>query len=149
MTQAELAEQAELSVRQVSRIERGTRRTRESTLERLAHAVSTAEHAEWLDDDTVADETWDEWVAMRADELVDKWVRLAGFALAPESAYAWRVDARRARRWGKRFRAQQRAYKRALHGFGRPSRPTRDSEAMSIWTLRRIMAARDAYYRGR
>lgn len=149
LTQAELGEQAQLGARQVGHIERGTRRTRESTLARLAHAVSIAEHDDWLDDDTVSDETWDEWVAMRADELVDKWVMLAGVALAPESAYQWRVDARRRRRWGKRRREQQRAAERALHGFQRPSRPMRDSEATSITTLRRIEAEREEYYRGR
>jgi DNA-binding XRE family transcriptional regulator len=66
-----LAETAELSESTIERIEGATRRTRRTTLGRIACVL----HA-------------------NAEELVD----LAGPALAPESLYAERVARRRARR---------------------------------------------------
>lgn len=79
MTQQQLADAAQLSRSQVRRIEAGTRRTRRSTLERIAEAV-----ADLIDDD--------------ADDLTDRLESTAGAALAPESAYAERVADRRERR---------------------------------------------------
>lgn len=79
MTQQQLADAAQLSRSQVRRIEAGTRRTRRSTLGRIAEAV-----ADRIDDD--------------ADDLADRLESAAGAALAPESAYAERVAERRERR---------------------------------------------------
>jgi len=73
VSQATLAERAELARSTVERIEGGTRRTRRSTLERIAEALDRSGATEEL-------------------------VALVGPALAPESAYADRIEGRRARR---------------------------------------------------
>ncbi len=80
MTQADLAVAAALSERTIRRLEVGERRTRRSTLERLVEAVApTQPHAE-------------------REALLQELVGVAGPALAAESAYPERVQARRARR---------------------------------------------------
>jgi transcriptional regulator with XRE-family HTH domain len=66
VTQAVLAEAAELSTSGIRRIEAGTRRTRRSTLDGIAAALDEP-------------------------ELADELARLAGPALAPESPYAERI----------------------------------------------------------
>jgi transcriptional regulator with XRE-family HTH domain len=67
-TQAGLAQKAELSTSAIGRIESGTRRTRRSTLERIA-------------------------IALGSPNLADELARLAGPALAPESPHAERIAA--------------------------------------------------------
>lgn len=84
LSQLELAGGAQLHVDTVSRIERGVRRTRRSTLHRIAAALV----ASGLDVDV--------------EGLVDELVVLAGPALAPESRFAERIARRRARRWRRR-----------------------------------------------
>ncbi len=86
MTQRELGRNAELSSWMVSQIELGTRRTRRSTLGRLARAIVNAHPG-----------------ISTEDELVEQLTEAAGGALAPESGYRARVDGRRARRakWGR------------------------------------------------
>src|SRR5689334_17154271 len=84
LTQRALANTAELSVSMIGRIEAGTRRTRRSTLERIAAAFDQPELGEEL-------------------------ARLAGPALAPESAYAGRIATRRQRRTEKARRRQAHA----------------------------------------
>lgn len=79
LTQQQLADAAELSRTQVRRIEHGTRRTRRSTLGRIADAL-----ADDLDDD--------------ADRLAQQLEAAAGPALADESDHAERVAERRDRR---------------------------------------------------
>lgn len=79
MTQAAAGLAAELSRNHLSSLERGVRRTRASTLERLASALTEDGEA--------------------AAELHRELVVLAGPALAPESAYADRVARRRRRRY--------------------------------------------------
>src|SRR6266576_3057441 len=74
LSQAGLARCAELHRATVWRIERGERRTRRSTLERIVAALG------------------------EPAEVVDDLVAAAGDALAPESQHADRVDRRRARR---------------------------------------------------
>jgi len=77
-----LAVRAQLSVRQIEQIEQAIRRTRRSTLDRIAGALvdvrpdlgDAADLAEWLE-------------------------ALAGTALAPESKYRDRVEKRRKARW--------------------------------------------------
>ena len=81
MTQRDLARNAELSAWMVSQIELGTRRTRQSTLRRIARAIVGA-------DPNVSTE----------DELTEELTGAAGEALAPESSYRDRVDRRRKRR---------------------------------------------------
>ncbi len=81
MTQRDLACSAELSSWMVSQIELGTRRTRQSTLRRIARAIVGAVP-------NVSTE----------DELTEQLVEAAGAALAPESGYRDRVDRRRKRR---------------------------------------------------
>ena len=81
MTQRELACSAELSSWMVSQIELGTRRTRQSTLRRIARAI-VGTHPN----------------ASTEDELTEQLVEAAGAALAPESGYRARVDRRRKRR---------------------------------------------------
>jgi transcriptional regulator with XRE-family HTH domain len=76
LTRSQVARAASLSVRHVQRLEDGGRRTRTSTLERLALA---------LDPD-------------KADLLLRSLIHAAGQALAPESLHAERVARRRARR---------------------------------------------------
>jgi transcriptional regulator with XRE-family HTH domain len=79
LTQAQLANAADLSRRHVERLEAGNRRTRESTLARIAAALGDP-------------------------SLENELVALAGPALAAESAFAERVARRRARRARKRER---------------------------------------------
>ena len=76
MTQAQVAALATLQAPSLSGIERGRRRTRRSTLERLVAALVAEQRR-----------------APILDELVD----LAGPALAPESDWAERLDRRRER----------------------------------------------------
>lgn len=78
LSRAALAFVSELSNSHLGSLERATRRTRASTLERIASALT---------------EDGEEGEALRA-ELVS----LAGPALAPESEYAERVESRRRRR---------------------------------------------------
>lgn len=85
LSQAALARAAQLNGATISRVEAGTRRTRRSTLERIASAL-VAELPDLGD----------------ADRLTDDLAALAGPALAPESAYADRVARRRKRRHRKR-----------------------------------------------
>jgi len=72
-----LAESALMHPTSIARIEYGTRRTRASTLKRIAGALA----AELNDLDE--------------DALVKSWVRLGGRAIAPESEYAVRLEVRR------------------------------------------------------
>jgi transcriptional regulator with XRE-family HTH domain len=81
LTQAVLAKEAQISERHVRRLERGQRRTRRSTLGRLAYAIVNSEPA-----------------VGPATRLVEELVVAAGSALADESDHADRVDRRRARR---------------------------------------------------
>jgi transcriptional regulator with XRE-family HTH domain len=81
MTQRDLARSAELSSWMVSQIELGTRRTRRSTLRRIARAIVGADPN-----------------ASTEDELTEQLVEAAGEALAPESGYRARVDRRRKKR---------------------------------------------------
>jgi transcriptional regulator with XRE-family HTH domain len=81
MTQRELARNAELSSWMVSQIELGTRRTRRSTLQRIARAIVGADPN-----------------ASTEDDLTEQLAGAAGAALAPESGYRARVDRRRKRR---------------------------------------------------
>jgi transcriptional regulator with XRE-family HTH domain len=81
LTQAQLGAAAELSVQMISLLELGNRRTRRSTLQRIARAIVDA-HPN----------------APSEDELTEGFVEAAGAALAPESGYQARVDRRRKRR---------------------------------------------------
>lgn len=85
LSQARLADSAELSPTHIASLERGTRRTRASTLERLGGVLG-------------------------AD--VEELIGLAGPALAPESPHRDRIERRRRRRWAKK-RRRRRAAKRA------------------------------------
>ena len=76
---------AEMSGRQIEQIERGIRRTRRSTLKRIAAALVQVEPE--LGD---------------VNALVEQLVELAGAGLAPESDYRYRVERRRERRWSRR-----------------------------------------------
>lgn len=80
-SQAELARRAELSPWMVRALERGARRTRRSTLERVAQALASAPQP-----------------PAPAPDVAGELVALAGPALAPESPYRARVERRRARR---------------------------------------------------
>jgi transcriptional regulator with XRE-family HTH domain len=82
LTQAQLAAASELSLRHLERIETGSRRTRRSTLSRIATALGDP-------------------------SLEKELAALAGPALAPESAFAERVARRRKRRARKRERSAQ------------------------------------------
>ena len=75
LAQAEVAARAGVASRSLRRIERGERRTRATTLGRLARAIDEAD-----------------------PDLVHLLIGAAGVALAPESAFADRVDRRRRRR---------------------------------------------------
>jgi transcriptional regulator with XRE-family HTH domain len=86
LTQAKLAELAKLSVSTVGRIEAGARRTRRSTLGRIAAVVAPR-----------ADPSLGE-----SEPLADSLAGLGGPALAPESAFADRIARRRERRARKR-----------------------------------------------
>jgi transcriptional regulator with XRE-family HTH domain len=81
VSQAALAAAIGLSERSIRRLETGGRRTRQSTLARVAVAV-----AHRLDQPAAA------------SVLLSALVLIAGPALAPESAHAARVDGRRGRR---------------------------------------------------
>ncbi|HET6873452.1 MAG TPA: helix-turn-helix domain-containing protein [Acidimicrobiales bacterium] len=82
MSRRSLANAGQLGERSLQRIEAGQRRTRRSTLARLVAAIVTASPG--LGD---------------PENLLDHLCAAAGPALAPESAYADRVDRRRARRY--------------------------------------------------
>ena len=88
LSRSQLGVRAELSARQIEQIERGIRRTRRSTLERIVAGLL----AEQTDHDTQI-------------AVVDRLAELAGPALAPESQYRDRVERRRRRRWGRRLAA--------------------------------------------
>jgi transcriptional regulator with XRE-family HTH domain len=90
VTQADLARGAEIGERHLRRVEAGERRTRSSTLLRLAGTLSQAN----------AD-------LGSADEIHRRLIAVAGVSLAPESRYADRVDARRARRSKGRARRER------------------------------------------
>ncbi len=93
MTQDQLGRGAKISRQQVARIEAGTRRTRESTLRALAEVLTGSR---WFD-------------LGCPEELTAELVRLAGPALAPESAYADKINERRQRRaerWDREERLQ-------------------------------------------
>jgi transcriptional regulator with XRE-family HTH domain len=77
-----LAVRAEISVRQIEQIERAIRRTRRSTLERIASALVNVKPD--LGDPAA---------------LVSRLSSLAGSGLAPESEYRERVEKRRKARW--------------------------------------------------
>jgi len=81
LTQAQLGSAAELSLQMISLIELGNRRTRRSTLRRVARAMADAHPNGPIE-----------------DELTEELVEAAGEALAPESGYRARVDRRRDRR---------------------------------------------------
>ncbi len=79
MTDRELAAAAQISQRHLQRLRIGVRRTRATTLERIALAL-----APWLDVDPT--------------ELHQQLVKTAGCSLAPPSEFQARVDRRRQRR---------------------------------------------------
>ena len=81
MTQRNLARSAELSSWMMGQIELGTRRTRRSTLRRIARAIVGARPN-----------------TPTEDELTEQLAEAAGAALAPESGYRARIDRRRKRR---------------------------------------------------
>ena len=81
MTQRDLARSAELSSWMVRQVELGTRRTRQSTLRRIARAIVSA-HPN----------------APTEEKLTQQLVEAGGAALACESGYRARVDRRRKRR---------------------------------------------------
>ena len=106
LTQAQLAVAADLSRRHVERLEAGTRRTRRSTLSRIAEALG-------------------------GPSLENELVTLAGPALAQESDFAERVARRRARRVRKQAQARAKRERQAetlqaleaLKRFARFGRP--------------------------
>ena len=75
-----LAEMTLMHPTSIARIEYGTRRTRASTLKRIAGALAAE-----CDD-------------LDADALVESWLLLGSRAIVPESDYADRLDLRRQRR---------------------------------------------------
>jgi transcriptional regulator with XRE-family HTH domain len=81
LSQDALAWRANLNPSTIYRIEAGVRRTRLSTLRRIAEALVGA--APWMVD---------------ADRLAADLATLAGLGLAPESQYRERIERRRARR---------------------------------------------------
>jgi transcriptional regulator with XRE-family HTH domain len=87
LAQWALADLAVLGARQVRRIERGESRTRRSTLERIANALTDVDSE-----------------LGPADQLLDQLVESAGPALAQESPHADRIARRRARRVRKKGR---------------------------------------------
>ena len=82
-----LSVRAQVSVRQIEQIEQAIRRTRRSTLKRIAAAL--VEMKPELGE---------------AAALAERLAELAGPGLAPESAYRDRVEKRRKARWAKRER---------------------------------------------
>jgi hypothetical protein len=111
-----LAIRAEVSVRQLEQIEQAIRRTRRSTLARIAGAL----------------------VGLRADigsaeELVERLAALAGPSLAPESEYRERVEKRRRARWRHRGRPiVARPVGRRLISRGRRERVEEDADGVTI-----------------
>ncbi|MCH7584193.1 MAG: helix-turn-helix domain-containing protein [Acidobacteria bacterium] len=75
-----LAESALMHPTSIARIEYGTRRTRSSTLKRIARALAAE-----CDD-------------LDPDALVESWLLLGGRAIAPESDYSDRIELRRQNR---------------------------------------------------
>ena len=88
LSRRKLADQAAVDKSTIERIEKGIRRTRRSTLERIVAGL-------------VAE--------VEQPVVLEELVALAGPALAPESAYRDRVDRRRAGRQSKGERARLRA----------------------------------------
>ena len=86
-----LAESALMHPTSIARIEYGTRRTRASTLKRIAGALAVE-----CDD-------------LDADSLVESWVRLGGRVVAPESEYADRLELRRQTRVSRKRSGESRA----------------------------------------
>lgn len=80
LTQQRLAARAQLSERHLRRLERGDRRSRQSTLARLAEVVAAASDGR------------------TAGDLLAGWITVAGVSLAAESEHRERVERRRARR---------------------------------------------------
>ena len=107
MSRRRFASLAELSEGHVARLEGGLRRTRASTLLRIA--VQVVRRSPDLGD---------------AETIASGLISSAGGALAPESAYRDRVERRHERRWDGRRRGDTR---RAIHDLGRawprPERP--------------------------
>lgn len=102
------AKVVQLSPRHLSRLESGERRTRASTLLRIASALT-----ERLDVDR--------------DTLHAQLLALGGEAIAPESSYPERVESRRLARLAKATKREQRRQEQELlerraRGFGRPYR---------------------------
>ena len=87
LSQARLATGAEFTERSLRRIEHGQRRTRPGTLERLVEALA-------------AGPAW----CGGTEGVLARLLVAAGPALAEESAYRWRVEARHRRRVAKRGR---------------------------------------------
>lgn len=92
LSQIKLARLAGYGDSQVQRLEAATRRPRRSSIERLAEVI--VEHAPSFES---------------AADLTDVLAKLAGIGLAPESDYADKIAASRARRLGKRDRKAARA----------------------------------------
>ncbi len=84
-----------MSGRQIEQIERGIRRTRRSTLERIAFALVEGQPALGIEGHPELGD---------ADVLVAHLVGLAGNGLAPESEYRKRVEKRRKARWARAHR---------------------------------------------
>lgn len=97
LTRRELAAAAMLSAGQLGRIEWGTRRTRRSTLTRIAWAL----HGSDADPSAL-------------EAFVDELVGIAGPALAAESEYAERVGRRRERRFKKVEKAEDKVVNDSL-----------------------------------
>jgi transcriptional regulator with XRE-family HTH domain len=109
LTQAELAVAAELSRRHVERLEAGNRRTRRSTLSRIAEALGDP-------------------------SLEDELVGLAGPALAPESEYAERVVRRRQRRLRRQALAREReSQARTQEALETPEKPARFTRPLTTY----------------
>jgi transcriptional regulator with XRE-family HTH domain len=92
LSRAVLADRTGMNQRSISRIESGERRTRRSTLTRLLTCLVN-------EDETLGE----------MDHLLDGLVRRAGPALAAESPYQGRIDARRLRREKRKEREWLRA----------------------------------------
>lgn len=92
---------SEMQWRHLWRLERGYRRTRPSTLERIARALCTA-------NPDLGDPV----------SLAEELVGLAGPALAPESEYKDRIDRRRRRRWRKKWATGEWATRSIAHTNG-------------------------------
>lgn len=121
LTQAQLGAVAGVTDDTIGRIERGQRRTRRSTLGRIATGLAVP--------DPVA----------TADELA----AVAGPGLAPESTYIDRLARRRARHEGRYLAEAVKALTEALREARRLQRITRDPESMAR-TVALIEVQRDA-----